>query len=113
MFRKNGSKSFVYLTGGFFLLIVLSLIHLTQGQAGYSVNELLTQAWSPGRVQDILLSLRLPRLVIGILAGGALAVAGAILQTLTNNPLASPGTLGINAGAFFLVVISTIFFLHF
>jgi len=110
MFRKNGSKSFVYLTGGFFLLIVLSLIHLTQGQAGYSVNELLTQAWSPGRVQDILLSLRLPRLVIGILAGGALAVAGAILQTLTNNPLASPGTLGINAGAFFLVVVSTIFF---
>lgn len=110
MFRNNGSRSFVNLTGGFFLLIVLSLIHLTQGQAGYSVNELITQAWSPGRVQDILLSLRLPRLVIGILAGGALAVAGAILQTLTNNPLASPGTLGINAGAFFLVVVSTIFF---
>lgn len=110
MFRENGSKSFVYMTGGFFLLIILSLIHLTQGQAGYSVNELITQAWTPGRVQDILLSLRLPRLVIGILAGGALAVAGAMLQTLTNNPLASPGTLGINAGAFFLVVVSTIFF---
>lgn len=110
MFRKNGSKSFVYLTGGFFLLLLLSLIHLTQGQAGYSVYELITQVWSPGRVQDILLSLRLPRLVIGILAGGALAVAGAILQTLTNNPLASPGTLGINAGAFFFVVVSTIFF---
>ncbi|WP_019413425.1 iron ABC transporter permease [Paenisporosarcina sp. TG20] len=110
MFLKNGSKSFVYLTGGFFLLVLLSLIHLTQGQADYTVRELFTEAWVPGRVQDILLSFRLPRLVIGILAGGALAVSGAILQTLTNNPLASPGTLGINAGAFFFVVLSTIFF---
>ena len=61
-------------------------------------------------MQDIVLSLRLPRLMIGILAGGALAVAGAVLQTLTNNPLASAGTLGINAGAYFFVVVSMIFF---
>jgi ABC-type Fe3+-siderophore transport system permease subunit len=110
MDRKNGRKSFVYLTGGFFLIVLLSLIHLTQGQAEYKVHELVTQVWTPGRVQDIILSLRLPRLIIGIVAGGALAVAGAILQTLTNNPLASAGTLGINAGAFFFVVVSTIFF---
>ncbi|MBE3102619.1 MAG: iron ABC transporter permease [Bacilli bacterium] len=110
MIRKNGTKSFAYLAGGFFLLSLLSIIHLTQGQAEYSIGELFTEAWVPGRVQDILLSFRLPRLVIGILAGGALAVSGAILQTLTNNPLASPGTLGINAGAFFFVVVSTIFF---
>lgn len=110
MDRKNGRKSFVYLTGGFFLIVLLSLIHLTQGQADYTVRELVTQVWTPGRVQDIIISLRLPRLVIGIVAGGALAVAGAILQTLTNNPLASAGTLGINAGAFFFVVVSTIFF---
>jgi len=110
MVRKNGTKSFAYLAGGFFLLVLLSLIHLTQGQADYTVHELFTEAWSPGRIQDILLSFRLPRLVIGILAGGALAVAGAILQTLTNNPLASASTLGINAGAFFFVVVSTIFF---
>ena len=110
MVRKNGTKSFAYLAGGFFLLILLSLIHLTQGQADYSIRDLLAEVWKPGRVQDILLSFRLPRLAIGILAGGALAVAGAILQTLTNNPLASASTLGINAGAFFFVVVSTIFF---
>ncbi|WP_418200019.1 iron ABC transporter permease [Alkalihalobacterium sp. APHAB7] len=92
------------------MLICLSLIHLTQGQADYTVPELLDQVWVEGRVQDIVLSLRLPRLVIGILAGGALAVSGAALQTLTRNPLAAPGTLGINAGAFFFVVASTIFF---
>ncbi|WP_341200909.1 iron ABC transporter permease [Planomicrobium okeanokoites] len=107
---KLKAKSFVSLTGGFFLLFALSVIHLTQGQADYSITDLLSGVWTEGRIQDIVVSLRLPRLAIGILAGGALAVSGAVLQTLTNNPLASPGTLGINAGAFFFVVLSTIFF---
>ncbi|KHF39479.1 iron ABC transporter permease [Halalkalibacter okhensis] len=110
MSKKTANKSFVILTGGFFLLILLSIIHLTQGQAEYSISELLSEVWVEGRIQDIVLSFRLPRLVIGILAGGALAVSGAALQTLTKNPLAAPGTLGINAGAFFFVVASTIFF---
>ncbi|HSI67229.1 MAG TPA: iron ABC transporter permease [Planococcus sp. (in: firmicutes)] len=110
MRSKLKTKSFVSLTGGFFLLVSLSLFHLTQGQADYTIADLLGGVWVEGRIQDIVLSMRLPRLVIGILAGGALAVSGAILQTLTNNPLASPGTLGINAGAFFFVVLSMIFF---
>ncbi|WP_227937122.1 iron ABC transporter permease [Alkalihalobacillus deserti] len=92
------------------MLIIVCLIHLTQGQADYTVSELLSDVWVEGRVQDIILGIRLPRLVIGILAGGALAVAGVILQTLTNNPLASASTLGINAGAYFGVVVAIIFF---
>ncbi|PSL34293.1 iron complex transport system permease protein [Planomicrobium soli] len=107
---KLKRKSFASLAGGFFLLFALSLIHLTQGQADYTVTELLNGVWSEGRIQDIVLSLRMPRLAIGLLVGGALAVSGSVLQTLTNNPLASPGTLGINAGAFFFVVVSVIFF---
>lgn len=54
--------------------------------------------------------LRMPRTVIGILAGGALAVAGALLQTITRNPLAASDTLGINAGAYFVVVLGVIAF---
>ncbi|AQQ52729.1 iron ABC transporter permease [Planococcus lenghuensis] len=107
---KGKTKSFVSLTGGFFLLVVLSVFHLTQGQADYTAAELLRNVWTEGQVQDIVVSLRLPRLAVGILAGGALAAAGAALQTLTNNPLAAPSTLGINAGAFFFVVLSAIFF---
>ncbi|WP_210471787.1 iron ABC transporter permease [Sporosarcina sp. 6E9] len=106
----GGKRSFYIMVVGFFLLTLLSFIHLTQGQADYTVSQLVKEVWIEGRVQDIVLSLRLPRLVIGILAGGALAVAGAVLQTLTNNPLASASTLGINAGAYFFVVISMIFF---
>jgi ferric hydroxamate transport system permease protein len=106
----GGKRSFYIMVVGFFLLTLLAFIHLTQGQADYTVSQLVKEVWTEGRVQDIVLSLRLPRLVIGILAGGALAVAGAVLQTLTNNPLASASTLGINAGAYFFVVISMIFF---
>lgn len=43
--------------------------------------------------------LRIPRTLIGVAVGAALGVAGALMQALTNNPLADPGLLGVNAGA--------------
>ena len=52
----------------------------------------------------IIRTLRVPRALIAALVGASLAVAGAIMQGLTRNPLASPGILGINAGAAFAVV---------
>ncbi|MFY1636427.1 FecCD family ABC transporter permease [Solwaraspora sp. WMMB335] len=50
--------------------------------------------------------LRLPRTVIGLLAGAALGLSGALMQGLTRNPIADPGLLGINAGASLAVVIA-------
>ena len=50
-------------------------------------------------------SLRIPRTVLGLVAGAALGLAGALIQGHTRNPLADPGILGINSGAAFLVVI--------
>lgn len=47
----------------------------------------------------VVLTQRVPRTVVGLLAGAALAVAGAVMQGLTRNPLADPGLLGVNAGA--------------
>jgi iron complex transport system permease protein len=52
-----------------------------------------------------LLSIRLPRLWAGLIAGGALGMAGTVMQALTRNPLADPGILGINAGAAFAIVV--------
>ena len=52
----------------------------------------------------ILFSLRLPRLLAALLAGMALAVAGHILQTVTDNPLCAPHIIGVNAGAGFAVM---------
>lgn len=47
----------------------------------------------------IVWDLRIPRLPVAVVAGAALGVAGAVTQTLTRNPLAEPGLLGVNAGA--------------
>lgn len=53
----------------------------------------------------IIRTVRLPRVVAGMVIGMGLAIAGAIMQGLTSNPLASPSILGINAGASFAVVL--------
>ncbi|SFM29169.1 FecCD family ABC transporter permease [Salibacterium qingdaonense] len=53
---------------------------------------------------------RLPRAVIASVTGASLAVAGALMQALTRNPLASPSIFGINQGAIFTVVIGVVFF---
>lgn len=54
----------------------------------------------------IVLDLRIPRTLIGLAAGIALGLAGALMQALTRNPLADPGILGINAGAATAVVLA-------
>lgn len=53
---------------------------------------------------------RLPRAVIATLVGAALAIAGALMQALTRNPLASPAIFGVNAGAVFAIVVVTTLF---
>ena len=62
----------------------------------------LREWWSGTASADArILSLRMPRIVLGMIAGGTLAVAGAAFQTLLRNPLATPYTLGVSfAGAF-------------
>ena len=62
----------------------------------------------PSRVADltIIQDLRLPRTLIGLAAGVALGLAGALMQALTRNPLADPGILGVNAGAAAAVVLA-------
>jgi len=51
------------------------------------------------REEAVLLAVRMPRIVVGILAGSALAAAGAALQGLFRNPLADPGLIGVSTGA--------------
>jgi iron complex transport system permease protein len=55
---------------------------------------------------ETVLSLRIPRTVLGLLVGAGLGVAGALIQAVTRNPLADPGILGVNSGAAFAVAIA-------
>lgn len=88
----------------FGLLTLLVITGILSWGTGYSqvglsrVPALLDQTASNKEV-FILMAIRLPRILIMILAGAALAIAGALIQNLTRNPLADPGLLGINSGA--------------
>jgi iron complex transport system permease protein len=69
------------------------------------VNALAGRAAPESVERVVTLSIRLPRIVVAVLAGGALAVAGVAFQALTRNPLAEPSVLGVTSGAAFGVVI--------
>lgn len=74
------------------------------------VYEALTEYDETNFDHLIIQTVRLPRVLAGMLVGAALATAGAIMQGLTRNPLADSGLLGINAGAAFAVVLSVYLF---
>ncbi|WP_167620199.1 FecCD family ABC transporter permease [Paracoccus ravus] len=94
--------------GLLFALVLLSIWSVTVG----SSDILLPRAWqavvAPGdeRADIVILSVRLPRVIAALAARAALAVAGAIMQAVTGNPLAEPGLLGINPGAGFAVILA-------
>ncbi|MBR3293513.1 MAG: iron ABC transporter permease [Oscillospiraceae bacterium] len=83
------------------LLVVLSLVAINVGSAGYSVSEIVHALFSPEKstVKVVVMNLRLPRLILALLIGASLSSAGAILQSVMRNPLADPGTIGVSAGA--------------
>ncbi|WP_404446479.1 iron ABC transporter permease [Sutcliffiella horikoshii] len=96
-----------------FALLILAtvVIGIGVGPASLSFDRLIPTLFGQGSFKEefVLFSIRLPRIVITILAGMALALSGAILQGITRNDLADPGIIGINAGA---GVAISIFFLY-
>ncbi|WP_082865562.1 iron ABC transporter permease [Paenibacillus crassostreae] len=98
--------------GGITALFVLFVLSLYFGEAKIPVSTVLEALLNRQDVMEhnLLWDIRMPRTAIGIIAGAALAAAGALLQTITKNPLASSDTLGINAGAYFMVVLGVVAF---
>jgi iron complex transport system permease protein len=94
------------------LLLVVAVAALFLGSARLSAASVLAALAGRDGADSvatvITLSLRLPRIAVAVLAGGALAVAGAAFQALTRNPLAEPSILGVSAGAAFGVVLAQI-----
>ncbi|OOR22490.1 FecCD family ABC transporter permease [Bacillus cereus] len=102
------SLTILCLMGSIFLAVAFGAkdIHLqTVWAAVFDYNPKLTQ-------HQIIYELRLPRVIGAAVVGAAFAVAGAVMQGVTRNPLADAGVLGINAGAMFVVALSFAFFPH-
>lgn len=89
-------------------LAIVIFLSLTQGSVALTGSELLAAALRQGDAihQTILWDLRLPRVLAALLVGGALGLAGALLQGMLRNGLASPFLLGISAGAGLMVVLT-------
>ena len=79
-------------------LVPVCLMGLVTGQVPVSLVHLLTGRLTPLE-QNVVWNLRLPRLLLGLGTGAALAASGAALQGLFGNPLADPGILGVSGGA--------------
>lgn len=107
-------KRVIWITTVFIILILFTiLISLQLGSFSIKPWEVVQTFLGQGtRKQEIVLfSMRLPRIVMAILVGTALAVSGAILQSITKNDLADPGIMGISSGAA-LAVVMYIYFMN-
>lgn len=88
----------------------LAFMHLAYGARDLAFSTMVQAlgAYDPGQFEHFIVQqLRLPRLVIAMIIGASLAVAGALMQGVTLNPLAAPDILGINLGAAAAVVLAT------
>ncbi|MEK3662606.1 iron ABC transporter permease [Paenibacillus sp. FSL F4-0236] len=84
------------------IILLLGFIYsVSTGQSSLSLQELWQTLLGNGtpRQELVLFQFRIPRMILGFLVGGALAIAGMLLQAISRNALADPGILGINAGA--------------
>ncbi|MDO0928370.1 iron chelate uptake ABC transporter family permease subunit [Streptomyces sp. TG1A-8] len=93
------------LLAGAVLLVLVAAVSIAIGAKALSPDQVWHGLFhDTGTYGDVVVDQRLARTVLGLLAGAALGLSGAVLQALTRNPLADPGLLGINAGASAAVV---------
>lgn len=94
------------------LIAITVIIGTCLGYSALSYDRLIPTLLGQGTFKEefVLFSIRLPRIIITLLAGMALALSGAILQGITRNDLADPGIIGINSGAGVAIAVFFLFF---
>ncbi len=103
LYRRDLRRKYLFIWASLLLTLALLLLGMTVGAMNLSLPEVWAALFGPegGPNRHIVLNLRLPRLLAAIVSGGALGLAGAVMQIVLRNPLGSPFTLGIsNASAF-------------
>ena len=109
----------VRIAGAFLLLIMLLLLSLIwsvcSGSVSVPIMEFLQELREPklrGMAWTIIWEIRLPRALVALILGGALALSGYLLQTFFHNPIAGPFVLGISSGSKLLVALVMVGFLE-
>lgn len=102
-YRRHTRKRLAILAIAVILLAAAFFFNLLSGSSGISPETLCRTVLDPveatARTRAIVWDMRMPIAAMGVLVGASLGSAGAVMQTILNNPLASPYTLGVSAGA--------------
>ncbi|WP_218184162.1 iron chelate uptake ABC transporter family permease subunit [Streptomyces sp. PKU-EA00015] len=93
-------------------LVLVGLLSVWLGTRGIPFTSTWNALWQPdgSETSVIIHEYRIPRTLLGLLVGVALGLSGALMQSLTRNPLADPGLLGVSLGASTGVVVAIAFF---
>lgn len=108
--RSNGGRG-LWLCGLSALTVVLCALSVTIGTREVGWADIYAAlSGASDNIGQAAVTVRIPRTLLAVLAGAALALAGGIMQGVTRNPLADPGILGVNMGASLAVVIAVAWF---
>ena len=107
--KRNRIKNSAWLIGITAALLLTMLAAMSIGRYSISLRQILQTLLPDGlisgeadlNVRTVIYNIRLPRVLLAVLAGSGLAVSGAAFQSLFSNPLATPDTLGVATGASF------------
>ncbi len=109
----------LYITLLFITPILLGVMAICMGRYFVSMFDIYSVAISyitgsigdiPSITKNVIINIRLPRIIMAIVVGGGLAVAGAAMQSLFSNPLATPDTIGVGSGASFGAALAILLF---
>lgn len=118
-YENSNRKKYLILAASIVVMVALGLYFVTIGVADTSFTQVLqaVAAWAGGRLGEgehaaaykIIVLMRLPRIVIAVIAGIGLAVSGVAMQAVTRNPLVSPFTMGISSASAFGASVCIVF----
>nr|WP_294928414.1 iron ABC transporter permease [uncultured Paracoccus sp.] len=113
-YRRASRSRQIWLVGAPVLLACLMVLDLSFGPSGLPLRNVMRGIWAGPDGEDrtiaaILWQLRMPQTFMGVLVGACLGMAGLMMQTILNNPLASPFMLGFSAAAGFGAALAIMF----
>lgn len=105
--KRRGSAFLIIST----LLVIMIVVAISVGSVSVPFDQVIDSIFSgTGGSGGIVRDIRIPRVIMGVLVGANLAVAGVLLQGVMGNPLADPGITGISSGASVVVMLVMLYF---
>lgn len=112
MIKYLKGNKYIYIVFSIFVLMFVALLAIRMGSVEYSYSKIFSVLFNKEMTTDrnVILNIRLPRIIVAGIVGANLAVAGALLQAVMQNPLADPGLTGVSAGSSLAAIVVMLLF---